>query len=225
MKTTKEIQLLGIIRNSPKSNSQDGGCDEMINLRHADGAFRAVSGKLANTPLFLSPDLKLFRHIILPDDYFITVDNGTRKIKLSDGSHVGEAIPITASVGLTMNATTPTMDATVNIYTGVAPISFLWDDGSTEQSRTGLTEGGYGVTITDDAGTSMRLDFNVPSVSEETDYQSAIDYDGLIYYGGEALGMIEYGYTLIDYDETLIAYDFGLIDYAQLTNYELTSNY
>jgi hypothetical protein len=46
---------------------------------------------------------------------------------------------------------------------GVAPYSYLWNNGQTTSAITGLKPGGYGVQITDMRGCGSRFYFNVPS--------------------------------------------------------------
>ncbi|MCH8332129.1 MAG: T9SS type A sorting domain-containing protein [Bacteroidetes bacterium] len=71
-------------------------------------------------------------------------------------------------LGFKLTATPPSCDwndgtATVNITSGVPPFSFLWNNGQTTQTATGLTAGTYSVTTMDNLGSSLTKTVAVPS--------------------------------------------------------------
>ncbi|MBX7226824.1 MAG: hypothetical protein K1X55_12400, partial [Chitinophagales bacterium] len=53
----------------------------------------------------------------------------------------------------------------VTISAGTAPYSYLWNDGSTTEDRTNLSQGSYSVTITDAVGCTLSLSFTVNSIN------------------------------------------------------------
>ncbi len=60
-----------------------------------------------------------------------------------------------------------------NLKNGNAPYSFLWNDGNTDQSRTGLCSGDYSLTISDGAGCSVTRIFTIVQ-PEQLNYSSTI---------------------------------------------------
>ncbi|MBI2270610.1 MAG: SBBP repeat-containing protein [Bacteroidetes bacterium] len=58
--------------------------------------------------------------------------------------------------------------ATVNITNGNAPYTYLWSNGQTTQTSTGLTLGSYSITITDSKGCSKVQTANIPQPSSMT---------------------------------------------------------
>jgi hypothetical protein len=73
-KKSISVPLRGIIRNKPQSQSENGDCEELINLRFEDGAWRGVGEKLAK------------RYIISTTREYLTV---VRPMMLDDGMFVG----------------------------------------------------------------------------------------------------------------------------------------
>jgi len=63
--------------------------------------------------------------------------------------------------------------ATVNVNCGIEPFSFLWSNGSTNQTDTGLCAGFYTVTVTDGA-CPPHIDTSTVSVSGKNGYSAAI---------------------------------------------------
>ena len=75
---------------------------------------------------------------------------------------------------------------TVSGLTGVAPYTYLWSDGQTTIAATGLTQGTYGVTVTDANGCETTKNATVPLsdvlgiVSSTPSQASCFECDGLL---------------------------------------------
>ncbi|MFT6183621.1 MAG: hypothetical protein ACJAYM_001138, partial [Flavobacteriales bacterium] len=61
--------------------------------------------------------------------------------------------------------------ATVDVTSGTAPYSYLWSDGSTEESRNDLCAGDYQVTVTDTNGCSVIVDFTVENTEGVVEFE------------------------------------------------------
>lgn len=75
------------------------------------------------------------------------------------------ASPIGATVAVTAPTTGADGSATVNVSGGVSPYEYLWSDGQTTATASGLAEGIYSVTVTDLVGCSDVLRVAVGDVT------------------------------------------------------------
>lgn len=89
---------------------------------------------------------------LAPGNYSVTVTDangctktGSANVQLGAGLNVSITAPNFVCTGSTVNAT-------ANPLGGTAPFSFLWSNGQTGQTATGLTPGTYNVTATDSQG-------------------------------------------------------------------------
>ena len=67
------------------------------------------------------------------------------------------ALTIAASASTSGCGTSATGSILLNSTGGVAPYTYLWNDGNTNQSRTGLAAGTYTATVTDDNGCTVSI--------------------------------------------------------------------
>lgn len=88
-----------------------------------------------------------------PGTYFVTVIDGAGCMAMASAT-VMEAAPFNINVTST-NVTTcgaANGTATANIIVGTGPFTYLWSNGGTTQTITGLNGGAYSVTVTDANG-------------------------------------------------------------------------
>ncbi|MFI1743272.1 HYR domain-containing protein [Thalassobellus sediminis] len=100
---------------------------------------------------------------LIPGTYSVTVTdvNGC----FSSSVSVTNALPTQLGVSATgINTTGPGLSngsATANPTGGDEPYTYLWDDGQTTQTATGLTDGTYTVVVTDESGCTATTSINI----------------------------------------------------------------
>ena len=69
------VSLKGIVRNKPQSAATDGDCEDIINLRYQDGAWRGVGSKTAKSYSIVSDKYfkKIYAPSFLPDGEFVAI--------------------------------------------------------------------------------------------------------------------------------------------------------
>lgn len=118
----------------------------------------------------------------------------TVSVTNSNGCTIVENFTITAPEPLqimgeqtNITCTVATGSLSLNVTGGVEPYTYLWSNGSTASSISGLSEGGYSVTVTDATGCTAMNEFYI-YVSEGI-YGSA--YSTPVLCAGEATGTAE----------------------------------
>jgi len=104
--------IRGIVRNKPQQQSQDGDCEEIINLRYEDGAWHGVNEKLA------------VRHTILTERYYTHISHPDM---LPTASYIGlseadNAIYLIVASALSQSTET----LLVSLETGELFVRFAW---------------------------------------------------------------------------------------------------
>ncbi len=100
--------------------------------------------------------------------YVVTVTNPTTGCNTTDSITL---IPGTGAPSIFVQNNTPATcggsngTITVNTIGGSAPLSYLWGDGSTNPTRTGLAGGNYSVTVTDNVGCTSSVIANIATTS------------------------------------------------------------
>jgi hypothetical protein len=69
----------------------------------------------------------------------------------------------------------------INIASGNAPYTFLWNDGNAQEDRTNLTAGNYSVSITDNAGQVQNLSFEL---EEPNQIEAQFAFNDAPFFGG-----------------------------------------
>ena len=69
------VSLKGIVRNKPQSAATDGDCEDIINLRFQDGAWRGVGSKTTKSYSIVSDKYfkKIYAPSFLPDGEFVAI--------------------------------------------------------------------------------------------------------------------------------------------------------
>lgn len=98
-----------------------------------------------------------------------SLSSGTYRVTITDnnGCSVVDSTIVNSGGNLALNAIQNDADCnggcngsvTLNPSGGNAPYTFLWDDNSSNSSRTGLCDGSYDVTVTDNTGCSTTDNF------------------------------------------------------------------
>ncbi|WP_417352623.1 T9SS type A sorting domain-containing protein [Flavobacterium alkalisoli] len=93
-------------------------------------------------------------------DYYVTVtdDNGCTLVQNFTINEPTELNVLVDQVDILCNGAA-TGEATVTVSGGVGPYTYLWSDGQTTATATGLVAGIYYVTITDDNGCTFNQEF------------------------------------------------------------------
>jgi len=97
---------------------------------------------------------------LAPGSYTVTVTDKNGCLQTASITITEPAIALSASITASSNVLcfgSATGSATVTANNGTAPYSYLWSNGSTDQTATGLTAGTYSVIVTDKNGCSVSL--------------------------------------------------------------------
>lgn len=129
------------------------------------------------------------RDDLAPGDYGLTVTDGFNCPFDAGTFTIGGPAPIDIS-GLSVNQVScpGETDGSIQLTTigGTAPYGFQWSDGATTEDRTGLADGTYALTITDEQGCTTERDFLIENPGEVfvsvsvTDATAADANDGAI---------------------------------------------
>ncbi|MFT5778077.1 MAG: gliding motility-associated-like protein, partial [Crocinitomicaceae bacterium] len=92
---------------------------------------------------------------------------------------------------------------TVNTSGGIAVYTYVWSDGPVGASRLGMAAGSYTVTVTDGAGCSSTLTFDIP---ENESPDASVTANGPICSGDSAV------FTLVGHDGATVIYNYGGLD-------------
>lgn len=104
---------------------------------------------------------------LAPGAYTVTVNDANGCV-VSAMQSISELMPVTADMMTTPVTCFGEADgsAMASVTSGTAPFSFLWDNGSTDQTVTGLVGGQYAVTINDVGGCLLFESVEVPEATE-----------------------------------------------------------
>lgn len=124
----------------------NGDCDGSITLSPSGGT-------TPYTYLWDDNSTDFFRLSLCDGSYDVTVTDNTG-CSTSQTIVVVEPAPILVNISGTDESCNPGNDgsATTAAAGGTAPYTYLWDDNSTNSSRTGLSSGRYKVTVSDNNG-------------------------------------------------------------------------
>jgi hypothetical protein len=128
-------------------------------LYHGDGVFSQSATTNQNTVEFGS---------LTAGTYYMTVQDLGGCTGRSQNFIVEESEPLNYGLYMVPNSScggTPLGKLTVTGLTGQPPISYLWSDGSTGSTITGLTSGPYFVTVTDGYGCQLSKSETVTDVN------------------------------------------------------------
>lgn len=128
----RPISIKGIVRATPDNVDGDGNCQEVINMRFKDGAWRSVGTKEDQTGEDLDSNYQNFyKHPILPAHYIIAEKTSTDKIVVTNPA---DPLFETAIVHLDSEGSDLVGYAHINdfliVTTTVAKHTFKWDEGS-----------------------------------------------------------------------------------------------
>ncbi|MET3026474.1 MBG domain-containing protein [Flavobacterium sp. UW10123] len=116
--------------------------------------------------------------------YSVTITDNHGCTKTIAGIQVSQPPAIATTTAITHIACNGAATGTINITPsgGVGPYTFLWNDGVTNEDRTGLTAGTYSVTITDNSSCSKT--FNNITVGEPSALSGNISVNNVSCNGG-----------------------------------------
>lgn len=114
--------------------------------------------------------------------------------------------------------------ATVNVSGGIAPYNYLWSDGQSTETATGLIGGTYTVVVTDELGSSLTSDV---LISEASPIEFTKTDDTTVYYGYASEACTIIGITSVSGGEAPYTYSWntGEITANITTCPEVTTNY
>ncbi len=113
--------------------------------------------------------------------------NGNSGTSLDNSGSTNITIPEAQQLVVTSSSTNPTCSGSsngsisLNINSGNAPYTFLWNDGSIQEDRSNLSSGSYSVTITDNLGQVQNLSFNI---QEPDVIQAEFNVNDASFFGG-----------------------------------------